>query len=163
MRREPRTLCSLRIKPGMAIIHIGRAYYLRIECVSKGRLSVASEEIATGTGRHICRLKCALTMQRSVRSLKLTVNVPKNHAQHRKMQLIATDPYCSTLLLNLPQRRLRDTETLGPPLEGQQTRRGSGLVPSVFLLVLELSLSGDPQRSSSRRQQQSLKYDNLPP
>ena len=40
-----------------------------------------------------CRLECTLTMQRNVRTRKFTVNVRKNRAQHRKMQLDATNPY----------------------------------------------------------------------
>ena len=56
-----------------------------------------------------CRLKCTLTMRRNVRTRKFTVNGRKNRAQHREVQLIATNPYCSMFLLNVPQRRLCDT------------------------------------------------------
>ena len=85
--------------------------------------------------RGFCRLKCTLKMQRNVRTRKFTVNVRKNRAQQRRMQLIATNPYCSMLLLNVPQRRHCDTnKRFGRPLGGRQTRKGSGLGPSEVLL-----------------------------
>ena len=54
------------------------------------------------------RLECTLTIQRNVRMRKFTVNVCKNRAQHRKMQLVATNPYCSMIWFNVPKRRLVD-------------------------------------------------------
>ena len=91
--------------------------------------------------------QCTFTMQRNVRTRKFTVNVRKNPVQNRRVQLIATNPYCSMLLLNVPQRRPRDKHNrLRRPL-GTANPKRVRLGPFRSPTILELSLSGDPQIS----------------
>ena len=80
-------------------------------------------------------------MPRNVRTRSFTVNGRKNRAQFRKMQVIATNPYCSMLLLNVLQRRLCDThKRLDRPFGGGKPFKVQAwALPKSYYSILEFS------------------------